>query len=208
MLKSLGVQGYKLQDGQIVIGEKTVATEAGMVSLKALTEALGAKMVINASIGTIDVYQGGDKVAAEPGESDKKPATANASWGTPTWHTTWEAAASEAKTKNKPILIDFTGSDWCGWCVRLKKEVFDTDYFNTWAAKNVVLLEVDFPRGKPQSDAVKAKNQQLARKFGVSGYPSIFFANHNGDPIGDRFGYAEGGPEVWTKQAEQIMRKK
>lgn len=208
MLTSLGIEGYKLEGDQLTIGEKTLSTEAGMVSLKALTDAVGAKMVVNPSLGTIDVYQGGDK-QIDTASAEATPRTApaaNQNWGGGTWHTSWDAAVAEAKRSNKPILINFTGSDWCGWCIRLKKEVFDTDTFRSWASKKVVLLEVDFPRGKPQSADVKAKNQKLAQQFGVRGYPSIMFANGKGQPVGSKFGYAEGGPEAWTKQAEQHMR--
>lgn len=209
MLKLLNVSDYKLEGGRLVLGEKALEAESGMVSLKALTEALGVKMVVNSSLGTVDVYQDTAK-QAEVASSDKpKPAAnanANAAWGASTWHTTWEAASAEAKRRNKPILINFTGSDWCGWCIRLKKEVFDTDAFRSWAAQKVVLLEVDFPKGKPLPPAVQMKNQELAQKFGVTGYPSIFFSNAKGEALGPRFGYAEGGPEAWTKQAEQIMK--
>jgi protein disulfide-isomerase len=208
MLKALGVEGYKLEGNQLTIGEKTLLLEGGLVSLKELSEAAGAKMVVNASMGTVDVYQGGDQAAeVAPAGKAPKAAGSTASWGAGSWHTSWDAAAAEARTSNKPILINFTGSDWCGWCMRLKKEVFDTDYFKGWAAQKVVLLEVDFPRGKPQSAQVKEANQQLARKYGVRGYPTILFANAAGQPLG-QYGYAEGGPQVWTQQAEKLMKKR
>ncbi len=199
MLKVLEVQDYRIEDEQLLIGEKVLKLEAGMVSLKDLTDALGAKMVVNSSLGTVDVYQ----PTAKEGESGVK---APGSWGSARWHTSWESAAAESNSSGKPVMLFFTGSDWCGWCIRLKREVFDTSEFQSWAATQVVLLELDFPRNKPQSSQVKAANQQLAKKFGVKGYPSIFFANAKGTQIGSRFGYAEGGPSVWTKQAEKCMR--
>ncbi len=209
MLKALGVEGYKIEPTHLQVGEKSVPLEAGMVQLKALTDALGAKMVVNSSMGTIDVYQSADAAPAGdgPAATEKKPPAAG-SWGAGVWHTSWDAAAAEAKRSNKPILLNFTGSDWCGWCIKLKAEVFDTDIFRGWAGQRVVLLEVDFPRKKAQAEPVKAANQKLAQKFGVSGYPSIYFANAKGDVLGDRFGYIEGGPTVWTKEAERHMRKR
>ena len=203
MLKALGADGYKLEGDQLTIGEKVLKLEGGMISLKDLTDALGAKMVVNASMGTVDVYQ----PAAEAGPSEKG-SKAQGSWGAGKWHTTWDAAASESRSSGKPILINFTGSDWCGWCVRLKKEVFDTDTFNSWASSKVVLLEIDFPRKKAQSASIKAANSALATKFGVAGYPSIFFSNAKGDKIGTRLGYMEGGPSAWTRQAELMMRSR
>lgn len=199
MLKALEVSDYRIEDGQLLLGEKILKLEAGMVSLKDLTDALGAKMVVNASLGTVDVYQ-----PAEKEDGAKSPG----SWGAATWHTSWESAAAESSSSGKPVMLFFTGSDWCGWCKKLKREVFDTSEFQSWAARKVVLLELDFPRGKPQSSQLKAANQRLAQKFGVQGYPSVYFANAKGTPLGSRFGYVEGGPSVWTRQAEQFMRSR
>lgn len=209
MLDALGVQGYKLEPTGLLVAGKTVPLEGSLVNLKALTDALGAKMVVNASMGTVDVYQGAEAGtgAQSAGAAEKKLQPAAASWGAGTWHTTWDAAAAEAKRSNKPILINFTGSDWCGWCMRLKEEVFDTDIFRGWASQRVVLLEVDFPKRKAQPEPMKAANQQLAQKFGVRGYPTICFANAKGDTLGN-FGYMEGGPTVWTKEAEKYMKKR
>lgn len=121
------------------------------------------------------------------------------------WHTDWAEAAKESKKTNKPILIDFTGSDWCGWCIKLKEEVFDTPQFKKWAKDTVVLLEVDFPRGKKQSEAVKEKNKKLAMKYQIEGFPTIMFVDHTGKALG-RYGYDEGGPDVWTKKAEDLIK--
>lgn len=118
-----------------------------------------------------------------------------------TWHTSWDAAAKQAKASKKPILINFTGSDWCGWCIRLDKEVFKTDHFKNWASKKVVLLKIDFPRQKPLPEAEQAKNQKLAEKYGVQGFPTIVFTNADGKKLSE-YGYDEGGPENWTKKAE------
>lgn len=202
MLKALGAEGYKLEGNQLTIGEAVLKLEGGMVPLKDLTDALGAKMVVNASMGTVDVYQPAAAASEDSGAKDK------GSWGAGQWHTSWDAAAAESRSSGKPILINFTGSDWCGWCIRLKKEVFDTDAFQSWAGSKVVLLEIDFPRRKAQAPSAKAANQQLAKKFGVQGYPSIFFSDAQGKKLGDRLGYMEGGPGAWTRQAEQMMRKR
>jgi len=122
------------------------------------------------------------------------------------WQTDPAAAKKAASEAGKLVLADFTGSDWCGWCIKLKKEVFDTEAFKAWAKKNVVLLEVDFPRKKKQSAEVKARNRALAKKYGVRGYPTIIFMTPGGAAIG-RSGYKRGGPEVWTKNADEILAK-
>lgn len=121
------------------------------------------------------------------------------------WHTNWDSAAAESKKTGKPILVNFTGSDWCGWCIKLKDEVFSKPAFKTWSDKKVVLLEVDFPSKKPQTAEVKAANQALAKKYGVRGYPTIMFTKHDGKTIG-KLGYMEGGPKAWTGAADKVIK--
>ena len=124
----------------------------------------------------------------------------------PVWHTDWTKAEKLAKAQNKPILMDFTGSDWCGWCIKLHDEVFSTSAFKTWATKNVILLEVDFPRKSEMSPEQKEANEALAKKYGIQGFPTIIFAKADGKEMG-RYGYDKGGPEVWTKKATEIIDK-
>ena len=75
-----------------------------------------------------------------------------------TWHTDINKAMEISKKSKKPLFLFFTGSDWCGWCIRLQKEVFKTPEFSNWAKKNVVLVELDFPRNKPLSHALQKQN--------------------------------------------------
>ena len=72
-------------------------------------------------------------------------------------------------------MANFTGSDWCGWCKKLKKAVFDTETFQKWAAENVILFELDYPRRTPQDPRIKEQNQQLQQIFRsvVRGYPTV-----------------------------------
>ena len=122
----------------------------------------------------------------------------------PKWHTDYEKALAEAKKQDKVVLADFTGSDWCGWCIKLKKEVFDTPEFKTWADENVVLLELDFPNSKPQPAELKKQNKELQKKFSIRGYPTIVFISAEGKELG-RTGYKKGGPKVWTDHADQLL---
>jgi thioredoxin-related protein len=122
------------------------------------------------------------------------------------WYTDWDKAEKASKAQNKPILMDFTGSDWCGWCIKLHDEVFSTSAFQTWADKNVILLEVDFPRKSEMTPKQKAANEALAKKYGVQGFPTIVFASADGSELG-RYGYDKGGPEVWTKKASEMIKK-
>lgn len=93
------------------------------------------------------------------------------------WHTDMYKAAELSLKEKKPLLLFFTGSDWCGWCIKLQKDVLKTPEFATWATKNVILVELDFPRTKAQDEILKAQNAQLAQMFSVRGYPTVWFVN-------------------------------
>ncbi|MEN8928020.1 MAG: thioredoxin fold domain-containing protein [Flavobacteriales bacterium] len=90
------------------------------------------------------------------------------------WFTDFQKADAESKKTGKPIFGFFTGSDWCGWCTRLKRAVFAKDDFKKWANESVILLELDFPRRKKLPANLVQQNQQLARAFGVRGYPTVW----------------------------------
>ena len=117
------------------------------------------------------------------------------------------------KTK-KPLLLFFTGSDWCGWCIRLQTEVFKTPEFKKWAYENVVLVELDFPRRTVLAPEITEQNNQLQQFFAVQGYPTVWFVNAtlndgkiNMDKLGNT-GYLAGGPKVWLETANGILKKK
>src|SRR6266700_6711884 len=81
------------------------------------------------------------------------------------WLTDLPKAQAQAKKENKLVMLDFTGSDWCGWCIKLNKEVFSKPEFAEYAKKSLVLVEVDFPRAKEQSETLKKANQNLQKKY-------------------------------------------
>jgi protein disulfide-isomerase len=120
-----------------------------------------------------------------------------------TWLTDYNAALKQAKDENKLLLIDFTGSDWCGWCMRLKSEVFDTSEFAAFAQANLVLLEVDFPKRKELSTAQRRANEKLAGRFGVEGFPSLFILNGAGQ-IRSHMGYQPGGSSAFIGTIKKI----
>jgi protein disulfide-isomerase len=130
------------------------------------------------------------------------------------WETDINKAISVSNKTKKPMLLFFTGSDWCGWCIRLQKEVLKTPEFATWAKKNVVLVELDYPRKTPQTGVIKAQNVGLQQTFGIQGFPTIYFATakvKGGKPsftgIGST-GYVAGGPTAWLAEANDILKKK
>lgn len=123
------------------------------------------------------------------------------------WMTNFEAAKAKAKAENKPILVDFTGSDWCGWCIKLDKEVFTKAPFKEYAAENLILLEIDFPRKKEQSAEQKAQNEALAEKYGIRGFPTILLLDAEGKVI-ERTGYQRGGAENYVTHLKGLLAGK
>ena len=108
------------------------------------------------------------------------------------WLTDLEAAKKKAAAEKKPILMFFTGSDWCGWCKKLHEDVLDKDEFQDFAKENVILLELDFPNSIPQSDALKKQNKALGEKFDVNGYPTMVLVDSDGEKELDRtVGYSK-----------------
>ena len=115
------------------------------------------------------------------------------------WLTDYNAALAQAKAENKKVFIDFTGSDWCGWCIKLEKEILSTPEFAEYAAKNLVLVQADFPRSKPQSPELKAQNQKLQQQYQIRGYPTLIILNSQGSKIG-QMGYMDGGPKPFLNE--------
>ena len=119
------------------------------------------------------------------------------------WHESFESALEESNATGKPILADFTGSDWCHWCVKLKEDVFETESFKAWADENVVLLELDYPKRGMQSPEIKAQNTELAQRYGIQSYPTVLLLSGSGDVIG-KLGYLDN-PESWISAAESHL---
>ena len=124
-----------------------------------------------------------------------------------TWITDFPKALNRAKAEKKVVLLDFTGSDWCGWCKRLDKEVFSTAEFKEYATKNLVLVEVDFPSQKKLSPELKKANDELKNKYKVDGFPTLVALNGEGREIGRQVGYLEGGPKAFIAKLETFNKK-
>lgn len=115
------------------------------------------------------------------------------------WMTDMDAAKQKAAAENKAVLVDFTGSDWCGYCIQLKKNVFDKPDFDAYAKDKFVLLEVDVPRNPKFDKEQLKKNRELCEQFNVSGYPTILVLTPQGDVAGGFVGGRSGLDSV--KQA-------
>jgi thioredoxin-related protein len=124
-----------------------------------------------------------------------------------TWLTDLPSAQATAKAENKTVLINFTGSDWCGWCIRLRKEVFSKPEFDSYANENLVLVEADFPQHKPQSATLRKANTGLANQFDIHGYPTLIVLNGDGKQLG-KLDYQPGGPSAFISELSRISGRK
>jgi protein disulfide-isomerase len=125
--------------------------------------------------------------------------------GDPLWLENIDKAKAEAKDTNKPMLLNFSGSDWCIWCKRLNNEVLSKSAFQKYARENLVLVNVDFPQFTSQNDTLKKQNQQLAQTFKVQGFPTVVLLSFDGKEIG-RTGYQPGGPEKYVEHLKSIIQ--
>jgi thioredoxin-related protein len=124
------------------------------------------------------------------------------------WLTDIDAAKKSASESKKDLLIDFTGSDWCGWCIKLNDEVFKHDAFKTGVKDSFVLVEIDFPREKGKlPEDVRKRNTELGEKYAVQGYPTILLCDAEGKPYAAT-GYEEGGPEKYVSHLNELRKNK
>jgi protein disulfide-isomerase len=120
------------------------------------------------------------------------------------WLNDYKKAQEEAKANNKLLLLNFTGSDWCGWCIKFDKEVWSQQQFKDFARDNLVLVELDFPRRKSQPAEVKKQNLELAQHYEVLGFPTIVVLNGSGQKLWQFDGYFPGGPEAFIAQLQKL----
>jgi thioredoxin-related protein len=122
------------------------------------------------------------------------------------WFTDAEAAQAKAKQEDKLVLLNFTGSDWCLWCQKLKRNVFDDPEFAKYAKSKLVLVEVDFPQHKTLPDARQQANAQLEKTYRINSYPTIILLDPGGNQIG-RMGYVFGGASSFIAKLEKKVAK-
>jgi len=128
-----------------------------------------------------------------------------ASAGETLWTEDAKAAMAKAAAEGKDLLIDFTGSDWCGWCKKLDAEVFSQKGFTSEAPKSFVLLKLDFPRSVPQSEELKKQNAEWLKKYRIEGFPTIVLADAAGRPYA-KTGYRPGGVEQYMTHLAELRK--
>ena len=121
----------------------------------------------------------------------------------PGWTDNQPKALEKAKAEKKLVVMDFTGSDWCSWCMKLDKEVFNTPEFKTYAKDNLVLVELDFPHQKYINPQTKKQNDQLKTQYNIEGYPTVIVLDSEGKKVGE-LGYGEGGPKAFIEKLNKL----
>ena len=140
-------------------------------------------------------------------ELSEKPQAEDIEYELGTWITDYNAALQYAKALDRPIMANFTGSDWCPWCFKIRDEILVKEAFKAYARDNLVLLTLDFPRQKKLPQAEVDQNNRLLQQFDVSGFPTIMLIDSNGKEIA-RTGYQPGGAEPYVKHLKSLLAKK
>ena len=142
--------------------------------------------------------------AATPADETRIRAQTVAHASDLTWSTDFSHSLDQARADDKMVLLHFTGSDWCPWCIKFDHDVLETDQFATYAQNKLELVLVDFPRGKPQDDALKQANRALADRYHVTGYPTFVLVNYAGNELGRQVGYRAGGPGAFITELDKF----
>ena len=122
------------------------------------------------------------------------------------WTVSYDQAISESQQTNKPVMLLFTGSDWCIYCKKLEAEVFATEQFSNWSSGKFVKVEVDFPQGSVLPHSISQQNEQLKQRYAgmVTSYPTVLFVDANGNTIA-KTGYMPGGASNWMQQVDELL---
>lgn len=124
--------------------------------------------------------------------------------GTLPWSVDLPTAQARARAEGKSVLIHFSGSDWCGWCMKLRKEVFVRQEFEAYAKSNLVLVAIDFPKHKAVPEPVQAANQRLAQHLGVQGFPTLVLLDGQGNRMGN-VNYGQGGAKAFVAELDRLL---
>lgn len=121
------------------------------------------------------------------------------------WSTNYEDSLQKAKKENKPILLFFTGSNWCGWCKKIDQEVFQSPDFSSQVGNSFVFVEIDFPTNAAQTPELAQQNKMLKEKFGITGFPTIVILDPNGTFVAET-GYRAGGGKAYADYLSQFLK--
>ena len=121
------------------------------------------------------------------------------------WFTNYKQALQSAQKERKPILLFFTGSDWCGWCKKMHQEIFSSPDFAQAVGNSFVFVDIDFPMNKQLPADLAQQNTQLKQKYGVTGYPTVIILDANENFIAET-GYRPGGGKAYADYLKQLLQ--
>lgn len=130
------------------------------------------------------------------------------------WQTDYDKALATAKAEGKNVFINFTGSDWCGPCIAMHNRVFSQKQFLDYAAKHLILVEVDYPKRKTLPKQIQQQNVELKYEFHINrlGFPTIALVDSFGKVLGTSTGYNDETPaaivariEKWAKRPPDVF---
>jgi thioredoxin-related protein len=121
------------------------------------------------------------------------------------WTSDWQAAKARSKAEGKPIVLYMTGSDWCGWCKKLEKEVISQPAFMDFAKQHFILMEADYPRKKEQPPELKKQNAALEKQYLAGGYPTIWVLDSEGNRLSKDLGELKGGVDGYIAKLKEFV---
>ena len=122
------------------------------------------------------------------------------------WQTNYQSALSEAKSSSKPIVLFFTGSDWCTWCIKLEEEALSTQEFSDAVGDKFIFVKLDFPLSGSQDPQIRSQNKQLQQKYNIHGYPTILLVDPQQEQQIGSTGYRQGGGRAYAEYLQQLLR--
>jgi protein disulfide-isomerase len=122
------------------------------------------------------------------------------------WHTDFEEASMLAAQQKKPMVLYFTGSDWCGWCKKMDQEVFASQDFQSAVGGKYIFVKLDFPMSQKLPENEMRQNAQLKQRYGVTGYPTVILVDSDGNFIGET-GYRSGGGKSYAEWLDTFFAK-
>lgn len=121
------------------------------------------------------------------------------------WYTNFNQAVQAAQNSRLPLLLFFTGSDWCGWCKKMHQEVFSSPDFAKAAGNNFIFVDIDFPMNTQLPPEQAQQNAQLKQKYGVTGYPTVIILDSNQNFVAET-GYRPGGGQAYADYLRQLLQ--
>lgn len=149
--------------------------------------------------------------STQTAQPEKTTKVAPASETSSAWTTDFKKAEQEAKASHKLVFVNFTGSDWCGYCIQLDRAILSQPQFREYARKNLVLLEVDFPsqrgaRWQAQPLELKKQNMELAQRFEVEAFPTLVVLDGDGKTLWRYEGYYMAGLNAFLAELDKVRK--